>query len=108
MVEAGMENVRRYRAMASMCRQQAALYLEIGWIWLARADRWQSLVEAEIEAHYRAAISFREEPVARAPQQTSDVTPLSAATWQPDQRPRSRWCSGRSGSRGENPAPPLE
>jgi hypothetical protein len=45
-------------------RQQAALDPEIGWIWLARADRWESLVEAEIEAPYRACNSFREEPAA--------------------------------------------
>jgi len=69
-----MENVRRYRAMASMCRQRAALYFEIGWIWLARADRWQSLVEAEIEAHYRAAISFREEPAAAWPTRAHTAT----------------------------------
>jgi hypothetical protein len=46
-----------------MCRRQA-LDPEIGWIWLARANRWESLVEAEIEAHYRACNSFREEPAA--------------------------------------------
>jgi len=34
-----MENVRRYRAMAAMCRQPAALDPENGWIWLALADR---------------------------------------------------------------------
>lgn len=59
-----MENVRRYRAMASMCRQQAALDPENGWIWLARADRWESLVEVEIESHYQACNSVHEEPAA--------------------------------------------
>jgi hypothetical protein len=59
-----MDNVRHYRAMASMCRPQAALDPENGWIWLARADQWERLVEAEIEAHYRACNSSREEPAA--------------------------------------------
>jgi len=39
--------------MASMCRLQASLDPAKGWQWLARADRWESLVEAEIEAHYQ-------------------------------------------------------
>jgi hypothetical protein len=50
--------------MASLRRQQAALDRQKGGIWLARAGQWESLVEAEIEAHYRACNSFREEPAA--------------------------------------------
>ena len=59
-----MENVRRYRSMASMCRLQARLSAAEGWRWLARADRWESLVEAEIEAHYQECNSSRNEQVA--------------------------------------------
>jgi hypothetical protein len=55
-----MENVRRYRAMASMCRQQAALDPQNYSIWVARADRWESLVLAEIEEHYQACNSQRD------------------------------------------------
>ena len=53
-MEAGMENVRRYRATAAMCRQRAALDPDNGWIWLARAGRWENLAQVEIEAHYLA------------------------------------------------------
>lgn len=52
-----MENVRRYRAMASMCRQHAALDPENCVIWITRADRWEALADAEIEQHYRACNS---------------------------------------------------
>jgi hypothetical protein len=39
--------------MASLCRLQATLHPANAWRWLARADRWQDLVETEIEDHYR-------------------------------------------------------
>ena len=45
--------------MASMCRLQASLEPAKSWQWLARADRWESLVEAEIEAHYQECNSSR-------------------------------------------------
>ena len=54
-----MENVRRYRSMAFMCRLQASLDPDEGWHWRARAYRWESLVEAEIEAHYQECNSSR-------------------------------------------------
>jgi hypothetical protein len=63
-MERGMENVRRYRALASTCRQQAALDPENYSIWIARADQWERLVEAEIEEHYRACNSERDALVA--------------------------------------------
>jgi hypothetical protein len=39
--------------MASLCRLQATLDPANGSRWLAHADRWEYLVEAEIEDHYR-------------------------------------------------------
>jgi hypothetical protein len=48
-----MEKVRQYRALASMCRLQATLDRRSARRWLARADRWENLVEVEIENHYR-------------------------------------------------------
>src|ERR1700733_10789743 len=38
-----LENVRSYRAMASLCRLRATLDPENGWRWIARADRWEAL-----------------------------------------------------------------
>jgi hypothetical protein len=60
-VEAKMENVRSYRSMASMCRLKASLDPAKNWHWLARADRWESLVEAEIKARYQECNSGLDE-----------------------------------------------
>ena len=62
-----MENVRRYRSLASMCRLQASLNPAEGSHWLARADRWESLVEAEIKAHYQECNSSRNARVENCP-----------------------------------------
>jgi hypothetical protein len=40
--------------MSILCRQQAALHPELGVTWLARAELWERMVEAEIAAHFRA------------------------------------------------------
>lgn len=49
-----MENVRRYRALASLCRQQAAYRPQQSWQLLGQAERWEHLAEAELEANFRA------------------------------------------------------
>lgn len=41
-----MENAQRCRAMALLCRQQAALYPVEAWKWLGQAERWEYLAEA--------------------------------------------------------------
>lgn len=48
-----MENVRRYRALALLCRQQAVFHPEESRDWLGQAERWEHLAQAEIEAHFR-------------------------------------------------------
>jgi hypothetical protein len=40
--------------MSILCRQQAALHLKLVVTWLARAELWERMVEAEIAAHFRA------------------------------------------------------
>jgi hypothetical protein len=50
--------------MASLCRLRAALDPEIGWRWIARADRWEALAKAEIDERYRECNVGREELVA--------------------------------------------
>ncbi|MBI5260598.1 MAG: hypothetical protein HY852_02125 [Bradyrhizobium sp.] len=49
-----MENVRRYRALASLCRQQAAYRPQQSWQLLGQAERWEHLAAAELEASFRA------------------------------------------------------
>lgn len=48
-----MENIKRYRTVALLCRQQAALHPEATWQWLAEAERYEHLAYAEIAAHFR-------------------------------------------------------
>ena len=45
-----MKNVRSYRAMALLCRQQAKFHPEKSWKYLGDAERWEHLAEVEISA----------------------------------------------------------
>jgi hypothetical protein len=47
-----MKNVRRYRAMGQLCRQQAVFHPGESWHWLGEAQRWEDLAEREVAAHY--------------------------------------------------------
>jgi hypothetical protein len=49
-----MENVRRYRALASLCRQQAAYRPLQSWDLLGQAEHFEHLAEAELKAHFDA------------------------------------------------------
>jgi hypothetical protein len=50
-----------FKEASVTCRQQAALDPKNAWRWLASADRWEDLVETEIEDHYRACNANRDE-----------------------------------------------
>jgi hypothetical protein len=52
-----MDNVRRYRALASLCRQQAAYRPLQSWDLLGQAERFEHLAEAELKAHFDACNS---------------------------------------------------
>ena len=47
-----MKNASQYRAMASLCRQQAAYNPEKSWQLLGQAERWEHLAEAAISDHF--------------------------------------------------------
>lgn len=40
------EDIRHYRALGSICRQQAVLHPEASWSWLSQAEKWESLAQA--------------------------------------------------------------
>jgi hypothetical protein len=40
------DEIRHYRAMGSICRQQAVLHPEASWTWLSQAEKWEDLAEA--------------------------------------------------------------
>ncbi len=47
-----MKKILSYRAMASLCRQQAVFHPENSWKWLGQAERWEHLADAEIASHF--------------------------------------------------------
>jgi hypothetical protein len=47
--KAVLENVRRYRAIASLCRQTAAFRPAQKWTLLAQAYEWERLAKTELE-----------------------------------------------------------
>lgn len=49
-----MENVRRYRALASLCRQQAAYRPLQSWELLGQAEHFEHLAEIALKAHFDA------------------------------------------------------
>jgi hypothetical protein len=50
--EAVLENVRRYRAIASLYRQTAAFRPLQRWSLLEQAEEWEHLAVAELEAYF--------------------------------------------------------
>ena len=44
------EDIRHYRALGSLCRQQAVLHPEASWTWLSQAEKWEDLAEAAMSS----------------------------------------------------------
>jgi hypothetical protein len=64
-----MEEIRRYRAMGQLCRQQVVFHPENSWYWLSEAQRWEDLAEREVVALYlecNSGAAVRNWPGARA------------------------------------------
>lgn len=51
--EVAMKNASRYRALASLCRQQAAYRPDLSWQLLGQAERWEHLAEDELSLHFK-------------------------------------------------------
>jgi hypothetical protein len=51
--EIAMQNVQRYRAMGSLCRQRAVFDPQNSWKHLGDAERWEHLAHTEIAFHSR-------------------------------------------------------
>jgi hypothetical protein len=49
-----MEKVRRYRALGSLCRQQAAYNPDQSWRLLGQAEQWEYLADEELASHFKA------------------------------------------------------
>jgi hypothetical protein len=74
--EVTMENVSRYRAMGSICRQRAVFDPQNSWKHLGDAERWEHLAAVEISAHYNACNTAG-----------SSVTAEPGATPRPNDKP---------------------
>jgi hypothetical protein len=55
--EAVLENVRRYRAIASLHRQTAAFRPLQSWSLLGQAEEWEHLALAELKAYFSSCDS---------------------------------------------------
>ena len=70
-----MENVRRYRALASLCRQQAAYRPLQNWELLGQAEHFEYLAEVELKAHFDACNAHSD---ARSDEAAAWETPAAA------------------------------
>ena len=70
-----MQKVRRFRAMGSLCRQQAAYNPAQSWKLLAEAEYWEHLAEVETSFHFEECNTDRstEPPKIGATSNTSDT-----------------------------------
>jgi hypothetical protein len=50
--EVAMKNASHYRALASLCRQQAAYRPDQSWQLLGQAERWEHLAATELADHF--------------------------------------------------------
>jgi hypothetical protein len=48
-----MKKAAHYRALASLCRQNAAYHPDKSWHLLGQAERWEHLAEAELTSHFQ-------------------------------------------------------
>jgi hypothetical protein len=56
-----MENVRRYRALASLCRQQAAFRPLQSWELLGQAEHFEHLADTALRTYYDACNAQRDD-----------------------------------------------
>jgi hypothetical protein len=59
-----MKNVRRLRAMGSLCRQQAAYNPSQSWKLLAEAEYWEHMAAVEMTSHFEECNTSRSSGVA--------------------------------------------
>lgn len=72
-----MEHVRRYRALASLCRQQAAYRPLQSWELLGQAEHYEHLAEVELKAHFNACNAQSANQAAN-----NEVSASAAAQWE--------------------------
>jgi hypothetical protein len=61
-----MKNVRRLRAMGSLCRQQAAYNPSQSWKLLAEAEYWEHMAAVEMTSHFEECNTNRSSDLAQS------------------------------------------
>ena len=61
-----MKNVRRLRAMGSLCRQQAAYNPSQRWRLLAEAEHWEHMAAVEMASHFEECNTMRSSDLAQS------------------------------------------
>ncbi|MET4297033.1 hypothetical protein ABIB06_007825 [Bradyrhizobium sp. LB8.2] len=64
--EAGMETAQRLRAMATLCRQSAALYPDRSWKLLAEAEYWEHLAATALSPNIEDCFTLVQADLAAA------------------------------------------
>ncbi|MEA2914174.1 MAG: hypothetical protein QOJ15_6255 [Bradyrhizobium sp.] len=77
--EAVLENVRRYRAIASLYRQTAARRPLQSWSLLEQAEEWEHLAVAELEAYFGVCDSQAYDPRGEVPGKIAEFGGLACA-----------------------------
>ena len=62
-----MNKVRRFRAMGSLCRQQAAYNPAQSWKLLAEAEYWEHMAAVETASHFEECNTNRSSDLAKIP-----------------------------------------
>ena len=61
-----MKNVLRFRAMGSLCRQQAAYNPAQSWQLLAKAEHWEHLAAVETSSYFEECNTTRSSDLAKS------------------------------------------
>jgi hypothetical protein len=61
-----MKDVRRFRAMSSLCRQRATYNPAQSWKFLAEAEYWEHLAQAEMSSHFKECNANRSSDLANS------------------------------------------
>jgi hypothetical protein len=64
--EVTMQKVRRFRAMGSLCRQQAAYNPAHSWKLLAEAEYWEHMAAVETSSHFEECNTNRSRDLAKS------------------------------------------
>ena len=64
--EMRLQKVRRYRALGSLCRQQAAYNPSQRWRLLAEAEYWEHMAAVEMTSHFEECNTMRSSDLAQS------------------------------------------